>query len=270
MDSGLYAAVNGALRSEMRLGLLANNLSNVNTNGFKQDNITFDSYMNKPGPELFPLAQDSFMGGTGPGNLPYPFSNPATQAYRMTYPRTDSTTSDLTQGTVRNTGNPLDVAIEGEGFFGVQTANGQRRYTRDGAFQVNNTGELVTRDGLQVLSEDGGPLVVGNEQITISKDGIVSGANGAVGRLMRVTLPKEGLQKIGQNQFTAPTGSETPVDVNQGGVHQGFLEGSNADTIRGMTQMIETNRAFEVYMKMIRALDDLDGQAATQVGRVQG
>jgi flagellar basal-body rod protein FlgF len=266
MDSGLYAAVNGALRTEMKLDVLTNNLANVNTTGFKEGNITFDSYMTSPGPEQFPLAGDSFMGLKGPGDIPFPFSNPATNALSVTYPAAPSTTTDTTQGGLVPTGNSLDVAINGEGFFVLDTPEG-RRYTRDGSFEVNKLGELVNKNGFNVLGAGGGKLTIGTSTVAIGEDGVISNKDGQLGRLERVGIPAEVLKKVGQNVYTAPEGSEIPMEGTLGGVQQGFLEASNANAIRGMTQMIEANRAFESYMKMIQTLDGLDGQA-NRIGRL--
>lgn len=266
MDSGLFAAVNAALRAEMRLDLLANNLANTSTTGFKESEITFDSYMTKPGPEQFPIPNSSFMGLHGPNYIPYPFSTPAINAYSVTYPRADGTHTDTSQGAVNRTGNPLDVALEGEGFFVLNTPNG-RRYTRDGSFSVNAAGELVSKDGFQVMGAGGAALTVGDTRLEISKDGTVADATSVLGRLMRVNLPPESLERAGSNLYKAPVDQEINMDNATGGFLQGFLEQSNANVVRGMTQMIEVNRAFEAYMQMIRALDGLDGQAV-QVGRL--
>lgn len=266
MDSGLYAAVNGALRTEMKLDVLTNNLANVNTTGFKEGNITFDSYMTSPGPEQFPIPSDSFMGLKGPGDIPFPFSNPATNALSVTYPAAPSTTTDTTQGGLVPTGNPLDVALNGDGFFVVDTPEG-RRYTRDGSFEVNTLGELVNKDGYNVLGAGGSKMIIGSASVSIGEDGVVSNAEGALGRIERVGLPAEVLKRVGQNLYTAPQDQEIPLEPGRGGMQQGFLEASNANAIRGMTQMIEANRAFESYMKMIQALDGLDGQA-NQIGRL--
>ncbi len=266
MDSGVYAAVNGALRTEMRLEVLANNLANVNTNGFKEGNITFDSYMVKPGIEQFPLPGDSFMGHKGPSELPYPFINPASSAYSMTYPAAPGTTTDTTQGGLKSTGNPLDIAIEGDGYFVVNTPEG-RRYTRDGSFQVSSDGELVTKDGYQVLGNGGSPLNIGSQVVEISQDGTIANPEAQVGQLMRVGLPKESLKKVGHNLISAPQEQEISLVGARGGFKQGFLEASNTNSIRGMTQMIEANRNFENYMKVIQTLDGIDGQA-NQVGHL--
>ncbi|MBF0192318.1 MAG: flagellar basal-body rod protein FlgF [Magnetococcales bacterium] len=268
MDSGIYAAVNGALRTEMRLDVLANNLANVNTNGFKEGNITFESYMTKPGLEQHPQPGDAFMGHKGPMELPYPFINPASSAYSMSYPAAPSTTTDTTQGALKGTGNPLDVAIDGEGYFVIETPEG-RRYTRDGSFQINEQGEMVTKDGYAVLGNGGAPLNIGTQGVEISQDGTLASPAGQLGQLLRVGLPKDALKRTGHNLYSAPPGSESALTGARGGFKQGFLEASNTNTVRGMTQMIEANRNFENYLKIIQTLDGIDGQA-NQIGHLNG
>ncbi|MBF0284381.1 MAG: flagellar hook-basal body protein [Magnetococcales bacterium] len=270
MDSGLFAAANGALRAEMKLEVLGNNLANVNTNGYKQDHISFASYMTSPGKEQHPLPNDSFLGTRSPVDIPFPYLNPASNAYRVTYPQAVKTTPDMTDGRLQNTNNPLDVAITGEGFFVVETPQG-RRFTRDGAFVTNSAGELSTRDGHRVLGEGDAPLVVGEGPVEIAPDGTVASANGVVGRLQRVGAPVETLAKAGKNLFDiADRRKEVNLAGTPGGFQQGFLEGSNMEPVKGMTQMIETNRAFETYMKLIKSLDGLDELAANQIGKLQG
>lgn len=269
MDSGFYAAANGALRSELRLAVLSNNLANLNTNGFKQDRIAFGAFMTSVGPEQFPLPNDSLLGLHVPGSIPFPYSNPASNAYSMAYPMARYSVPDLSPGEMRATDNPLHVGIEGEGFLTLNGPDGKRHYTRDGALVTNADGELVTREGYQVLGEGGAPIVVGNGPVSIALDGTVSVGTGVAGRLQLVSLPKEGLIKEGNNRYQlAPGAAEVPVLAVQTKIHQGFLEGSNTDMIRGMTEMVETNRAFETYMKMIQALDGMDAKAANDISRL--
>lgn len=269
MDSGFYAAVNGAKRIDLRLDVLANNLANANTTGFKEDRVSFDSYLTDVGPERFPLPNDSFMGLRGPGDVPFPYSNPASNAYRMTYPKATETVMDTSQGALQETGNSLDVAIEGEGYFVLETPEG-RRYTRDGSFETNAVGELVNHEGFRVLGDGDAPLLIGNRPVTIARDGTISNVEGGnLGRLQRVGLPPEQMTKAGKNLFSAPQEAEQAVENNVGGIAQGYLEGSNVSAVVTMTRMIESHRAFNNYMQMIRALDDLDNKAANDVGRLQ-
>ncbi|MBF0427259.1 MAG: flagellar hook-basal body protein, partial [Magnetococcales bacterium] len=181
------------------------------------------------------------------------------------------TTTNMAQGSLRETGNPMDVGIEGEGLFVVDTPNG-RRYTRDGSFSINANRELVNHGGFQVLGTGGGPITVDSDgPIHIAKDGTITDANGGrIGQLDRVNVPANMLTKAGKNLYSAPQGVETPVDPNAaGGFHQGYLEGSNTESLREMTQMIDSNRAYEGYMKMIQTLDSLDEQANNQIGRLK-
>ncbi|MBF0152645.1 MAG: flagellar basal-body rod protein FlgF [Magnetococcales bacterium] len=271
MESGLYAAVNGARRIGLRMEVLSNNLANVNTTGFKGDQISFESFMTKPGPEQFPLPTDSFMGLRGPGDIPFPFSNPAANAYRMTYPMAVNTTTNMTQGSMKETGNPLDVAIEGEGFFILNGPNG-RRYSRDGSFAINANRELVNKEGLQVLGSGGAPITIETDGlINVGKDGTLTDPSGTrIGQLDRVKLPANMLTKTGKNLYSAPQELEAPIDeTGVGGFHQGYLEGSNTESLREMTQMIDSNRAYEGYMKMIQTLDSLDEQANNQIGKLR-
>lgn len=264
MDSGSWAAVNGALRTEMRLDVLSNNLANSSTTGYKEGDITFDSYLTKPGPELFPLPGDSFMGLKGPGDVPFPFSNPATNALPVTYPAAPGTTTNMTQGGLKPTGNPLDMALEGEGFFVVNTPEGER-YTRDGSFMINTAGELVNRSGYQVMGESG-PIVLGIDPVSVGPDGTLSNPRGVLGRIKRVSIPDDVVKRTGGNLYSA-TAEKVAMLEGKGSVKQGCLETSNVNVVRGMTQMIEANRAFESYMKAIQTLDGLDGQAV-QIGRL--
>ncbi|MBF0124249.1 MAG: flagellar basal-body rod protein FlgF [Magnetococcales bacterium] len=268
MDSGLYAVVNGARRAEVRLDVLSNNLANVNTNGFKEDQIVFDSYMTNPGPEQFPLPTNSFMGVRGPGDVPFPFSNPAANAYRMTYPMAVKTQPSVQQGAMRQTDNPLDVAINGRGFFAVNTPDGVR-YTRDGSFQVNSLGQLVTKDGFQIASAGGAAITIDKGPVRIGQDGVVSDGNGVIGQLQLVDIPAEYLEKKGANLYAAAADRVQPLAAGQSMMQQGFVEASNSDSLRNMTRMVEAHRAFEMYTKMIQTLDNLDEQAISRVGKLE-
>ncbi|MBF0322519.1 MAG: flagellar hook basal-body protein, partial [Magnetococcales bacterium] len=191
-------------------------------------------------------------------------------AYRMTYPMAVNTTTDMTQGSMKETGNPLDIGIEGEGFFVLNTPEG-RRYTRDGSFAINANRELVNKEGFQVLGGGGSPIVIESDgQISVAKDGTMNDANGPIGQLERVNIPTNMLTKTGRNLYSAPQDQEVPIEEGAGGgFHQGYLEGSNIESIKEMTQMIDSHRAYESYVKMIQTLDSLDEQANVQIGRLR-
>lgn len=269
MDSGFYAAANAARRSSLRLEVLSNNLANVNTNGFKGENVRFESYMTGPGIEQFPLPTDNFLSPRAPGQVPFPFMNPASNAYPMTYPAAIDTSADLSQGAMKETGNAMDVALDGPGLFVVQSPDG-RRLTRDGAFSINIQGQIVTKDGYPVLGEGGAPITVGGGYVGISPDGIVNTEEGPVGRMARVMVSRDDLKKVGGNLYTADRQAETQwTPQDPGGFKQGFIETSNVNPVVEMTRMIESHRSYNAYLEMIKALDALDGHAVDAIGTIR-
>jgi flagellar basal-body rod protein FlgG len=181
-----------------------------------------------------------------------------------------------TQGALDQTGRSLDVAIDGEGYFPVQLANGNTAYTRDGSFQISDQGVLVTSDGQQI----GSGIKIPNDvtDITISATGVVSGSKGTgteseeLGRieLARFANPS-GLESMGQNLFSAtPASGEAttgyPQDDGMGRLVQGNLEGSNVEIVQEMVDMISAQRAYEINSKAVKAADEMS-QTATEMVR---
>lgn len=271
MDSGLYAVVNGARRMSLRMDTLANNLANANTTGFKQDQVMFDSYMTQPGIEQFPLPTDSFLSVKAPGDVPFPFSNPAANAHKVTYPMATEAVTDTTQGALQKTGGQLDLAIQGEGYFKVMTPEGVR-YTRDGSFTRGANGDVVNMEGHALLGAGDAPINLGEvEVVMIRPDGTISDETGAnLGQVVRVGLAEDRMEKAGNSLYTAAADAEQPLDDAPGGIIQYHLEASNVNGIHNMTKLIETQRHFQNYMKMIQAMDGLDEKAVNQIGRLQG
>src|SRR5436190_16252966 len=170
---------------QRQLDVIANNVANINTNGFKTDGVAFEEFM-------MPKAQGNLFAG---GDR------------RVSFVTDRATWSDLRAGPVQETGNPLDIAIDGTGFLVVQTPRGER-YTRNGALQVNATGELTTSEGFRVLG-DGGPIVLQpqDRNISIARDGTVAAGNIQRGKLRLVDFAQRGrLQKDGASSFMAPNG----------------------------------------------------------------
>jgi flagellar basal-body rod protein FlgG len=175
---------------------------------------------------------------------------------------------DLTQGDSQQTGNPLDMAIFGEGFFKVQTPQGDR-YTRNGTFSLDKDSYLVTQDGYRVLGE-GGPMVLEGEQVTIDEQGDINVDGSQVGKLKIVTFPDpKNLKKEGAS-FLSYSGNisdeRTPDRV---AVQQGVLEQSNVSVVTEMTNMMETTRSFESIQKILQTYNEMDTKAATEVGLVR-
>lgn len=227
-----------------KLDVVANNLANLNTAGFKSQNLLFEEYM-------MPVAE---------------LSEFPTLDKPLSYVHDFTSFRDMSEGGVTMTGNPLDVAVAGKGWFVVQTADGER-FTRSGNFQINQAGELVTMDGKQVLG-DGGPIVFAPEEtdVSIAKDGTVSTNEGVRGRLRVVSFADEqAMSHVGNNLFNG----ENPLPIETPKVIQGALEGSNVHGVVEMTRMIDITRSYQVVAQMMKDQDDLMSRAVSTLGNVE-
>ncbi len=235
MFSELYIAASGMVVRQAQMDLLAHNLANVNTAGFKTEEMASEER---------PLDTARLMVSQAGG-------------VRRSL--------DLTPGPVQPTGEPLDLALAGEGFFLVQAPDGLR-LTRDGRFSVSQDGRLVLR-GMPVLGE-GGEIHVGEEPFQVSDDGRISRGETEIGRVrvVIVSSPQE-LEREGQGLFRVSR-EEAVVALQGPTVLQGYLETSNADPIRIMVQIIEALRAFEAQQQVIQTVDRLGEKAIREIARV--
>ena len=227
MERGLYIAASGMLAEMVRQDQIANDLANASTPGYKPDRATQRSFA-----ELLLSNQQSGqpIGGLGLGV------------------EIDSIVTDLSPGPIRDTGEPLDLAVEGEGFFAVNTPQGVR-YTRNGQFAAAADGTLTTAQGFQVLGQNGQP-------VRLAADGTVDPA--AVG-----VFAVPAAQKQGDSLFTGAAAGQAA-----GRVRAGALEGSGADPSRSMVDLIATYRTFEAGQRVIRTIDDTLERAANRVGSI--
>jgi flagellar basal-body rod protein FlgG len=232
MDRGLYLAASGMLAEQVRQNQIANDLANASTPGYKSDRTMQQSFGS--------LLLGNSLTGQAIGSQ--------TTAVEVTKEVTDFTPQPL-----KDTGEPLDFGITGDGFFALQTANGTR-YTRNGQFGANAQGQLVSEDGDPVLGRNGGPIAIG-------ADGRVDPRQLDV---VLLTNPK----KAGDNLITGTPGR--PAGQVAGQVRSGALEGSGADPTEAMVDMISSMRAYESGQKVIQTLDTELGKAASDVGRVNG
>ncbi len=267
-SKGIHTALSGALAQSQKLDTIANNLANVNTPGFKSDQQTFRAYLTD---------QQKPENGA---NVP---RTPATiesfyhqQGTDQTYVDSDGTITNFDQGSLKKTGNALDLAIDGGGFFEVATPAGVRM-TRAGAFKIDGNGQIVTKDGFPVLrSAAAGTdpaervLRVNMEQaLSITDRGEVFQGEEAIGSFSIVnvddvkTLNKEGGALWG---FKSNATNTQPVPVGNPSVKQGFLEMSNVNIVKEMTDMIATTRVFESTQKAISAYDSMSDKLINQVG----
>jgi flagellar basal-body rod protein FlgF len=254
MYTGLYAAVSGSLAHEKRLAILTNNLANVNTVGFKADRPVFQV---EPPPNVVgPLV----ISETSPAVMT-PLNR--FQEHDSAQTRLSAMHTNFTQGDLRTTGNPLDVALEGRGFFAVQTADGVA-YTRQGTFSLNPEGVVVTAQGFPVLG-DKGPLRLPQGKVEIDATGQVRAGGTVVDRLRVVDLPQPyALEKRGDSLFR-PVGPQPSETTASAVVRQGAIETANVEPVRLLVSVIETSRAYEAYQKVIQAFNDTAGRAVNDI-----
>lgn len=267
-SKGIYTALSGAVAQNQRLDNIANNLANVNTPGFKKDQTVFREYLsaNEKLPEVLqvprvPASIESFYD---------------MQAADRGYAEAIGSHSDFSQGTLLNTGNNLDLAIEGEGFLEVLTPQGVR-YSRSGNLRVDAQGVLVNQSGFPVLkSGAGGPsqrvFNIKDSNLTISYSGDLYERDENLGKISVVAFAeKDALVKEGNSLYTLRSNfTGSPVAAREYKLHQGFLESSNVNIVQEMTDMIAANRIFETNQKAIKAFDQMDEKLYNEVPKTRG
>ncbi|MEO1969677.1 MAG: flagellar basal-body rod protein FlgG [Sphingomonadaceae bacterium] len=251
--SALQVARTGLEAQDSRMRVIANNLANVGTTGFKRDRANFATL----------TYQDARVAGQkSSGETAY-----ATGLNLGTGVAIQSTSQIMTQGTLNTTGNAFDLALDGDGYFQIQMPGGKLAYTRAGNFTVSAEGQLVTQQGYPV--QPAITIPQGATSIAVSPDGTVSATldgqsdPSELGQIQvaRFTNPS-GLQAIGDN-FLVETGASGPVEMAAGGengrghIRQGMLEGSNVNIVEELVDMIECQRAYEINSKMVSAVDDM-------------
>lgn len=244
MSGTIYQAAAGALLQQMRLDMLSNNLANVNTSGFKADQPIF----------RIPQAEMPDPPAMGPGRIS-PYAPPM------------EARTDFRGGALTRTGNPLDVAIAGKGFFEVQTPEGPK-FTRKGNFTVNAEGVLSTPEGWPVVGQ-GGEIAIDGGRVEINERGEVFVDGEGVGELQIVDFAEPyALTKQGDTLFV-PQQGEAAQAIAPEEMHlvPGHLESSNVDPIRTMTEIIETMRVFEAYQRIIRTADEATAKTVNEVGK---
>lgn len=245
MNSGYYAATTGLMSRTQALDTIANNLANVSTSGFRANHNVFSSMLVTTGDSpLSVLNQDMNDYGVLSG-----------------------TQLDSTQGALVRTGNDLDLAMEGPGYFEVKTASGLV-YTRGGNFRVSPAGQLTTAAGDPVMGDNNKPITIVGGPVSISSDGTIS-LNGAIsGRLKLVEFPPTTqIQSAGGTYYTAPAG--TAVPAKQSKVCQGMLESSNVNPVTSVIELMTAQREVEAMRRVLTMFStELDKTAAQDLPRV--
>jgi flagellar basal-body rod protein FlgF len=240
MDSGYYAAMTGLVARTQALDTAAANLANAQTPGYRAEREFFRSVL------LGPDALDSQLGQT--------VNN---------YGLLGGDRLSMAQGALEQTGNPLDLAIEGLGFFMVQTPQGVR-YTRDGSFHRAQSGQLVTEADEPVLTAAGQTISIPPGEVSVGADGTVSVAGGAVATVGVVTFPAgTELTPEGANRYVAPKGV-TPVAAKDAAIHEGALESANQDVVQGSLDLIVMQRQAEMMQKALTVFHTEFNKFATE------
>jgi flagellar basal-body rod protein FlgG len=256
MSGAIYMAAGGALAYEKRLEIIANNLANVNTVGYKMDQGHFRFI------DEVELASQSLL-------LANELIDSKANLFWMQF----NMYTDHASGNLKNTGNELDLALVGKGFFCIQKPDGVE-YTRNGEFTLDAGGVLVTHDGWKVLGEGGEIRIQSPEnplkhnKFIVDEEGNIAIDGKIVDRLRIVDFAQPyQLQKVGATLFR-PASAETIAEAADGArVSQGFVELSNVDAVKMMTEMIEVLRGYETYQRVIRSADETNAKAINEVGR---
>lgn len=243
MNSGIYAACAGLMTRMQSLDNIASNVANSSSTGFRGQTASFGTT----------LAQAAHHGTLSTLN------QTANSFSQMT-----GTQLDQTQGVLTRTDNDLDVAVQGSGYFRVETATGIV-YTRNGSFQMNTAGKLVTASGDAVMGQ-AGPIMLDKGPVSISGDGTITQGGAIAGKLVMVSFaPGTNLQQRGISNYTAPPSSEQPSGAT---VQQGALEGSNVSPIDGMVQLISAQRAAESMRHVLTMIDTDMNKTAVDLAHV--
>lgn len=252
MENVSLVGLSRQMTLERQLDVVANNVANINTNGYKADRSVFQEYLSSGAHE------DNFVG----------------RDRNVSFVWDRATLRDLTAGPTEQTKNPLDIAIDGNAYLAVQTPAGER-YTRDGGLQINTQGQLVTASGYAVLGTSG-PIVFqpGDKDINIAKDGNVSVVEGANktdsirGKLRLVSFAQaQRLLKEGGNLYSAGEGA-TPQPAVTAQVNQGYIEKSNVNSVLEMSRMIEVTRAYTQISAMLQQQTDMRKTAIEKLAEV--
>jgi flagellar basal-body rod protein FlgF len=252
MENMLLIGLSRQMTLERQMDVVANNVANVNTSGFKADRSLFEEYLQSGAHE------DNF----------------ASSDRRVSFVQDRGTFHDFAAGNTEQSKNPLDVAIDGRGFLVVQTPAGER-YTRDGGLQINNQGQLVTVSGNPVLGASG-PIVFQptDHDISIAADGNITVQEGIAhtdsvrGKLRMVSFADaQKLLKEGSNLYSAGTGAAAQPDTTSR-VRQGFIEKSNVNSVTEMSRMIEITRAYTSISTLLQTQSDLHKSAIEKLADV--
>ncbi len=248
MNNGLYTAFLGMRARQRSLDVIASNIANASTTGFKADLLFYNSFENE---------QSEAQSAAANGNLQTGKEGVLA-----------GSTTNFAAGAIRQTARPLDLALDGDGLIVVQTATGTR-YTRAGSLNVNSAGQLVTQRGDLVVGENGPITLALQGEISVGEDGTISTAGRTIDRLkiVRFDDPRTALAKEGDSLFIA-TGAAQPKEAASTRVIQGALEGSNVNTVSEMVAMMQNSREFDSLQRSVTMMREIGRRVTGEIGKI--
>lgn len=245
MDVSTYVLLSREQALRRRLDVIANNMANINTVGFRREQPVFQEYVDK--------------------NATPPAPGMTETSYVLDY----GTVHDTSPGAFQPTGNPLDVMIDGPGYLTVEGPDGNPAYTRAGLLRLSSAGELITSAGRRVLGANNNPITIPPDQagkIQIAENGAVSGPQGEIGRLGIASFANEGLLvPLGDGMYSAQGAQPAAANVR---IRSGGVEGSNVQPVLETTQMIEVLRSYQSSQKALDGIRDMRAKAIDKLGRI--
>lgn len=265
MLRGFYSAASGMITQQRQQDALSNNIANVNTPGYKGDQVAIQSF-----PEM--LIQEMNGKQIGPANKNIPFQQEVGSLSTGTY--VQEMIPHFSQGDLRETGLDTDLALvhnqlpdeNGSVFFTVQAHDGSTQLTRNGNFAVDEEGSLVSNEGLYVLNQDGNPIQIGGQDFQVTPEGMIATEEGSTTLGVTYIENTDALEKQDNGLYTGAEGIVPPNGSFT--IEQGFLEGSNVDLMQVMTQMMESYRMFETNQRVLKAYDQSMEKTVNEIGRI--
>jgi len=240
MIRGLYIAASATISETKRIDVITNNIANANTSGFKKDTMITESF-----PEVLMKRIGKMNNGV----------------------RVDEVFTNFEQGPISVSGNPLDLALQGKGFFSIETPEGER-YTRSGEFTLDSEGFITTKEGYKVQGQNG-PIQVDGKHIIINEDGQVFSDGNEIDTLKLVDFNDyKLLKKEGEALYLDTSDDAGNMKEAEGLILQGSVESSNVNSVKMMVEMITMLRSYEANQKVIKTFDDLLSKSVNEIGRV--
>jgi flagellar basal-body rod protein FlgG len=266
MLRGLYTSSSGMNAELLRQDVVANNIANAGTTGFKKDDAVFESFPDR----LLKRIHDRMDASSGPAGMAAFTAQPQAIGVMGQGVRPVDTPTHFTDGSPVMTGRPLDLAMQGNGLFTVQRGDGSLAYTRDGSFTLNSENQLATMSGNLVMAQGDRPLVINGNNIVVDQGGAVTVDGVDAGKLALAAYDPQTFQKLGENLYVKPDvglsamGEEAAPD---GRLMQGYTEESNVQVVTEMVRMIEVDRAYDSNSKIIQMQDETLGRLINDVGK---